>query len=299
MIRLWRKTIELLRKNPALWLPYLVAELMAIGLWRLWGVVRTSIFHWFTTRHSVLGGELPVPSTDYSAPTKASFVTLPIGFVVVFAVVCLFVVALMTTAWMVDAINREQKTDVRGILAGVLQRWKRILLFTLLSLVAFGASMGGVGALLFFVLYLAHRPDLRTSHLSALGMSPVFVGCATWVLVPMAIRLLRADKTIVVAFRARNIGAITAILAVVAGALLDFFLWKAEGRVQLDMQFERWMLAAFNSVVANAPDVVLFVGIALLAADYSHEMDGGGVSKVRALLQAAMPMHFRETNNSE
>lgn len=298
MIQLWRKTIELLRKNPVLWLPYLAAELMAIGLWCLWGVVRTSIFHWFTTRHSVLGGDVPASSTDYSAPTRVFQVSLPIGFVTVFTIVCLFVVALMTTASMVDAINSEQKIDVRGILAGFSQRWGKILLFSFICLVTFGACVAGGGGLFTFVLYRVDRAELLTSHISTFGIVPILVGCATWVLMPMAIGRLRDDKAAPVPSKTRNLGAMTAIVATEATALLGVILWKAEASVQLDTRFEWSMLGAFNSVVANAPDVLLFVVIALLAAEHSHEVEGGGGSKVRALLQTAMPMHFRETKDS-
>lgn len=298
MICLLRKSIELLRDAPVLWLPYLVAELMSIGLWRLWGVVRTSIFHWFTMHQSVLGGETPVPSTDYSALANASLVAIPIGFVTVFAIAFLFVVAFMTTERMVDAINRKQKMDARGILAGLAQRWGRILLFSLLCLTTFGFFAVGAAALLLLILRLAHRPFLPVPPIFELGLLPIFVGCATWVLMPMAIRLLRADKTVVPS-RTRNFGAATAALVVEAGALLGEILSKAEETVQLETQLEWSMLRTFNAVVANAPDVLLFVVVALLAADYSLGTEGAGRPKVRALLRTLMPLHYREMKDPE
>lgn len=299
MIPLLRKSIELLSENPVLWLPYLIADLLAVFLWRIWGVVRTSIFHWFTTRQSVLGGDVSVPSTDYSALARASQVAIPIGFVTVFVIVCVFVIAFMATAEMLHAINREEKIDAWGFLARLAQRWGKLLVFSLKCLAVFGAFLVGVGALLSFILFRFHVTNLRTSNIFEFGLSAVCAGCGTWVLTPIAIRLLRGDGKALIPFQVRNYGAITAILSVEAGALLGVLLSKAEARVQLDSQFEWSLLAAFNSVVANAPVALLFVAIALLAANVLDELESGGRSMVHSLLQTVMPMHFQETSDPE
>jgi len=209
------------------------------------------------------------------------------------------VLALVATAGMGDAIGHEQKIDGSEILAGLRLRWTRILLFSLVSLVTFGAFMGGGGALLFLILRRLHRQELLTSSFSALGMITITVGCAVWLLMPMAIRLLRADRTVPIPYRTRNLGTFLAIVACEASAVVGMTLQRAEASVQLDTQFEWLVLRAFNSVVANAPDVLLFVAIALLSQQSYEMAENGGGSRVRALFQTAMPMHFREKKETE
>ena len=299
MIQLLRKSIELLRENPILWLPFLIADLLTIGLWRLWGIVRRVIFHWFTTRHSVLGGEVPVPSTDHSALTNASLANLPIGLAAVIAVVCLFVAALSVTATMVDVIGREQNLNAKEVLAGVIARWRKILLLGVTFLVLIAAFAAAVLAPVFFVLYRVHRPDLLTSPLLAPVAMFVVVGCSVWLIMPATIRLICADREVLDPSRTRVRGAIMAIIASEAGALLGLILSKAETAMRLETQLGWSVLSAFNSVVANAPDVLLFITLALLAAESSRAIEDGKRSRVRELLQALMPMDFRQTKEPE
>jgi hypothetical protein len=57
-------------------------------------------------------------------------------------------------------------------------------------------------------------------------------------------------------------------------------------------QWEITALHVFNSVIANAPDVVLFVGLALLAIGLSQENDTKEGFKIDGLLWRLMPLHF-------
>lgn len=299
MIPLLRKSVELLRENPILWLPYLIAELSAIGIWRLRGMAQKSIFHWFMTQYSVLGGEVPVAPTDHDALAKAGLTYTPVGLASIFTVVCLFVVAFMVTAKMMDAVGQEQKIQVKEILAGLGLRWGSIFLFSFVCLVTFAVFAGGAAALLVLVLYRAHHLDLRNSPIFTFGMLPILMGCATWLLMPKAIRLLCADRTVLIPSEAKKRGAITAFIAVEAGELLGVILSKAEAPVQLSTQLGWSLLAAFNSIVANAPDVLLFIAIALLATENSEEAASSQGSGIRPILETLMPLHIRETKEPD
>jgi hypothetical protein len=294
MKKLWRKTAELFRMHPVLWTPYVAAELLAICLWRLRGVAEKGIFRWFLTRHSVLGGDIAVPNTDHAALARASIAYAPIGLATIFVVVFVFVVALVVTASLVDAIGREQTPDLRELLAGLVPRWRRILLFSLVFLVAFGVFAAGAAGILFCLLYAVHRPDLLTSAIWPPAFLLVSVGCPAWLLMPAAIRLLRADKTMVVSVQARNWGTIIAILATEAGVGLGMVLQKAEARIMLDSRWELTVLSALNSILANAPDVLLFIALALLASENWEEVEKDRGSKVRELFQILMPLHLRQ-----
>jgi uncharacterized membrane protein len=187
MQKLCSRVAELLRKHPILWLPYIAADLLAICLWRLRGLAEKGIFHWFTTSHSVLGGDIALPRHDSATLARVSITYAPIGFATIIAVVSLFITALWATNDIVDSIEREQRPDAREILSKLAAQWRRILLFALRFLITVGV---------------------------------------------------------------------------------------------------------FNSVVANAPDALLFIALALLAAEFSRENGGEEGSKILELLPLLMPLHF-------
>jgi len=91
-------------------LPYLVAELLSIGLWQLRGQAQKSIIHWFTTGHSVLGGNISMPLHDNAALPRGLSLP-PYWIYTIVTVVCLFVAALVATAAMVAANRTEGRLD--------------------------------------------------------------------------------------------------------------------------------------------------------------------------------------------
>jgi len=283
---------ELLGKHPILWLPYIAADFLAICVWRLRGLAEKGIFHWFTTSHSVLGGDIALPRHDSGTLARASITYAPIGFATIIAVVCLFVAAFVATAEIVDSIEREQRPDAREILSKLAAHWRRILLFALRFLVTVGVTVGGTAGLSYYLLSLAHRQDLLTSFWLLAGVLLIGVGCTGWLLMPAAIRLLGGGATVLVSTQTRNRGTILAIIAAETGAALGFFVPKLEASMLLNSRWEFTMLSVFNSVVANAPDALLFIALALLAAEFSRENGGEEGSKILELLPLLMPLHF-------
>jgi hypothetical protein len=71
-------------------------------------------------------------------------------------------------------------------------------------------------------------------------------------------------------------------------------LQKAEARIMLDSRWELTVLSALNSILANAPDVLLFIALALLASENWEEVEKDRGSKVRELFQILMPLHLRQ-----
>src|SRR3569833_1560817 len=146
------KMAELLRKHPTLWLPYVAADFLAICLWRLRGVAERGIFRWFTTGHSVLGGEVPLPPHDSAALAKASIAYAPIGIISIIAVVWLFVAALVATSFIVDTIRREQSLDKAEILGHVAAHWRPIIFFSLRFLITIGVFVGATTGLSYYLI---------------------------------------------------------------------------------------------------------------------------------------------------
>jgi hypothetical protein len=82
---------------------------------------------------------------------------------------------------------------------------------------------------------------------------------------PSAIRLLQAETTGLVTAKTRNQGLILAALVTGAGVALGMIAQKIESGIILDSQWEFMALSGLNSIVADAPDVLLFIALSLLA----------------------------------
>jgi hypothetical protein len=298
MQKLCLRTGELLSRHPILWLPYLGADLLAICLWRLRGLAQKSIVHWFATGHSALGGSIALPPHDYAALNRAFLAYLPIGIATILSIVWLFVAALLATATMVHSIELDQRPDAGKILTEVSAHWLRILLFALRFLITLVVFAGGTTALSSYVLFLLHRGDLfHTSFGLIAGLVLVGIGCTAWLVIPSALRLLKRDAAALVPAYIRNQGTILAILATEAGVAVGFVVPKLEASVLLDSQWEITALSVVNSVVANAPDALLFVALALLAAEVSRERNNEKNSKIVELLPVLMPLHFGKSED--
>ena len=294
MQEICRRMTELLRNHPILWLPYIAAHLLAICLWQFRGLAEKGIFHLFTTghSHSVLGGDIAFHRYDSATLARASIAYAPIGIATIVAVVCLFVAALLATANIVDSIEREQRPEGREILKSLAAHWRKIILFALRFLITFGAFAAATMIPSYYLLYLAHRQDLLTSFWLVDGLMLIVVGCTAWLIMPATMRLLGGETVVQVSAQTRNQGAILAILAVEAGAVIGFFVPKLEASMMLNTRWEITALSVFNSVIANAPDALLFIALALLAAEFSKERENKNGSKIRELLPILMPLHF-------
>ncbi len=76
-------------------------------------------------------------------------------------------------------------------------------------------------------------------------------------------------------------------------------LQRAERPIFLDTPWEVTALGVFNSVVANAPDALLFVALALLAKEYSETEESGQGIRFWQFKKTLMPMHFPEEKGPE
>ena len=294
---LLRKTFELIRAYPVLCAPYLVACLLAFGLWRLRGMAEKAIFRWFSTSHSVLGGAVQAP-TD-SAFAKATLAYLPLGLATIFAIICLFVAVLVVTGGMVNAIGSEQEPDAREGLARLAHDWGRILLFSLKFLLAIGVVGVGVTVPLFYLLRAVHHREYLTTPSWLPALLVLYVGCLVWLMMPAAIRLLRPDKVGPISTQVRNWGAILAVVASEAGNALGLLAQRLEKGIIFDNRWELAARSAFNAILANAPDVLLFIALALLANETASGMDPETGSKPRNLLRDLMPLHFRRDQDPQ
>jgi hypothetical protein len=238
-------------------LPYLAAQLLTIALWQLRGLGQKRIIHWYTTGHFALGGGIASPRTDYSALNNALAAYLPVAIATIIAVVCLFVAALMTTAAMVDAIAQEQRLNKSRILTQLTVHWRRILLFSLRFLITVVAFVAGTVGLSYYLLFRLDRLGILSTLWFQAILILVGIGCTAWLVMPATIRLL--GREVAVSAKTRGQGTIMAVLAVEAGGVIGHFLPMLESSMVLNSQWGIAALSVFNSVIANAPDALLFV----------------------------------------
>jgi hypothetical protein len=66
-------------------------------------------------------------------------------------------------------------------------------------------------------------------------------------------------------------------------------------RSQCRSRWEFTALSALDSILTNAPDALLFVALALLAAEYPRESENNKGSNIHELLQVLIPLHFRQS----
>jgi hypothetical protein len=263
------RVADLLREHPALLLPYVAADLLAIFLWRLRGQAEKVIFHWFATGHLVIGIDGATPRLSPSIFAKASLTYTPIGITTIVSVMWLFVAALVGTAMMVRSFENALR-----------------LLITSAVLTA------GTVFLAYWLLYVAHHRELFfPSFLLTIAMMPIGTGCTAWLVLPAAMRLIRGEANLV-STKIKKQGTIVAVLTLEAGEMIAFLLPTLEKRVLLNTEETRGIVWVINSVVANSPYALLFIALALLASASAGQEDLNKGSKLPDILSVLMPLHF-------
>ncbi len=227
--------------------------------------------HWFfrlfSNERSVLGGEVPV--TDLAqVQHRVMMIIYPLSFLRQFLEVCFFVVALVATKNLTHVILDEQRPDMIAAVRGIVPRFREVLLFSL-KYMAVLAAFGGV-------LIVFTSSPLTSERLHELAFSKVFLyacglvveGCLAWLLVPAAIRLLRPPGNSTVSAHQRKTGVAFAVATSASSLALDCLVRKAETLVTLENQWEGLAFAIVNTIIINAPQVLLFIALALMASQW-------------------------------
>jgi hypothetical protein len=293
MRELFFRAADLLREHPALLLPYVAADLLAILLWRLRGQAEKVIFHWFATGHLVIGIDVATPRLNPEIFARAALTYTPIGIITIVSVLWLFVAALVGTAIMVRSFEDEQSPDAKRALAEVALLWRRILMFALRLLMTAAVFTAGTVGLAYYLLYLAHhREPFFSSFWLIIALMPIGNGCTAWLVLPAAMRLIMGEANVVVSTKTKKLGTIVTVLAMEAGAVIAFLLPTLEERILLNSELTKAIIWVINSIVANSPYALLFIALALLTATSAGQEDRNKGSKLRDILPALMPLHF-------
>jgi hypothetical protein len=263
MKELWNRSFDLFRKHFILWVPCTVAGILILAIGSLEKAeIRWLILH-FATQHSALGGDVPVDPT--LARHRAMIFVYSFGFLREFLEVLLYVFAFVATGQMVRMIVEKQGPDMIAALREASPRWRAILLLSFKYLLILGV-IGGI------LVVLGSSP-LTSDRFQQFFLSKAFVflfalageGCLAWLLAPAAIRLLRTPGGLIISQRERTLVIIFAVATQAASAALDYLVGKGEARVFLYKHWEINAIAVVNTIIINAPQVLLFIGLAVLA----------------------------------
>lgn len=255
-----------------MWVPCSVAGILTLWLGKLERAELRWLVRFFATQHSVLGGE--VPSADLAqAQHRAMLVTFPSTFLKYLIEVSLFVVALAATKDLVCMILNEQRPDVIPALRRVLPRSREVLLLSL-KYIAVLAVFGGV------LIVIGDSP-LTSDRIHELALSRALLyvcallvqACLAWLLLPAALRLLQPPGTPAITNAGRRLGTAFAVASSAFALLLEYVVGKAESALTIDKPWESEVIAVMNTVIINAPQVLLFIALALLALQGSGEKD--------------------------
>jgi hypothetical protein len=201
----------------------------------------------------------------------AGMIVYPLGVLVQFIDVYLFVVALVITKNLVCIIFREQRPNMIAAVHGIVPRSWEILLFSFKYMAVIVVFRG-------ILIALASSP-LSSGRFHEVTVSKVFIymfsllgeGCLAWLLVPAAIRLLRSSANPITSVQDRKIGTLFAVAASAGSLVLEYLVGKVETTIMLDSYWEGMAIAVVNTVIINAPQVLLFIALALLAIQMMEE----------------------------
>ena len=264
MKELWSRSLELFRRHPILWVPCIVAACLMLAMRRLRRTVISGIFHWFAIQHSVLGGEALTTDLE-KVQHRTMMVMVPIGICQHFLEVCFFTVAFAMTAKLSGMVLEEQKPDTISALKAIRSRWGEILLFSLKYMVLLGV-IGAVMMLSTSVAMISYRLlEIAASKAFVYPVTLALEAGAGWLLIPPAIRLVQTPGAPPISTETRTLGTILMVLTSAAALALENLVNRVEAGAMLENQLEITAVAVMNTIVVNAPEVFLFIGLSLLA----------------------------------
>jgi hypothetical protein len=259
MKELCRKTTELFRDYPVLWVPYLCAEVCVFVLSRLELSAARRIATWAITTHSVLGGE----SQAYKH--KTLLFTAPIESAMRFTNVCLITFAFVVTALLTQMILEGRTANTGQAVIVSLHRWQRILWFGVKFCVCMvaGASLGLLTTIP-PVMNLCHHLHISICYLTW-GLGLVGVIAAAWIISPEGVRLLLPPENKGISAMQKTTARWMGMLAAAASTVLGFLYETFRHDIKVDSSFEGAAVGMIATIAGNAPLLLLFIGLAIVS----------------------------------
>jgi hypothetical protein len=282
MQEFWRKTVELFREHPILWLPFIIADLTAFFLSWLQKSATSNFVHWFLIRHyhSVLGGSLISPDLDPATMRKAAILCTPLVWGSYFVHICLYTAAFVITAAVISKVQAQHEPCLAEVISLLGLSLRRIFWFALKVLALW--ILGGILLILVpagFIHFFFEGNFLGPAIFGSVGALLGSI-CVAWLLTPAGIRLIQAPLSESVSVDNIKRGRIFAILAVAASIIISYFVMKAEASIStssdFDPTFHHLVISPLLSLFAALPYMPLWIVLSLLAVE--------GIQDTEALL---------------
>jgi hypothetical protein len=300
MKELWRKTAKLFLKYPILWLPYVCVHLLNASLDSLRHARVIWIYRWLTTGHSVLGS-FPVQIYNSAATAKTAWISGLMQWSLLFLKICLDTVALVVTAALVTKIMRGEQPRLRAVLAELQDYPKRILGYSLklyfLDLVfATFVSLPAIRLSHWVSDSTATTGWSRAANFALLrGQGLISLILFAWIMIPIAIRLLRTPGTEPPSTDEKRLGRYFVILMGVGGFALSSALFPVLLKLVALRAFPKQAYASSISLVLSFPSLLGNIALALIAVGGDWNLSGASISeKRRERWRALFPLHFDE-----
>lgn len=294
---LWRKTAELLSRNPILWAPYICAELCTSGLTNLRRVGKIAIFHWLTTTRSqsVLGGTFAATTSNAATMQSVARLNSALVWAIHYVNICIDTSALVVTAVLVVMILHQQRPSMLAITKNLINYPGKILFYCLKYLL--------VMLIFYCVLFLITNNHLITpilhrngpaSFVLSTGFSLLDIFCFAWVIAPITVQLLRPAGSSAASSTSTKLARYSFILAGTATILLGRAIDPLFMKLISGLLTGPAVTFTLASLVSDVPYLFLYIVLALLANEASLECGEPRESKLREILRPLMPLHFQQ-----
>ena len=268
MKELWRRTVELIRHYPVLWLPVLWADSLRYGWEQLRLIILHAVLPSLFYRQSLFGASVP----DTSQGRVAVFYVLNLTNTVVlqYADICGYVVALLITAKMLGRLTAYDPKDTPYANISIASHWSGVLwLGLLVYVVAFGSGVIFIPAA-YYTGAARHLSILSKPYVIA-PVGFVMYALLAYFLTPVALRLLsRSEKNEI---RGKDIatGRTCWLLAGAAITVLSLIQLSTPNPFDANLA-ERAAVGLFWTIFVSLPYTPLFIAISLLGAGFLEEM---------------------------
>jgi hypothetical protein len=258
MRQIWRKTIELLRTQPLLWLPVVIAALVNYGLiWLRPVAIHSMILHLVPQEH-FYGIDIPV----YPPPAWLKALAYAVQYGLGYVRVCCFVFALFVTAKLVGSFATSDKDGFVFSWMYISRRWMGALwLALILSVIELGADY-----LIFLAIRWCDLHDLFTSYPIEISLDLVSGFLVYFLLfyfgIPPAVRLLSYPREGSISPHKIGLGRACSLLAAVPLVLVG----NTEFWLRRFIHPTVWVNLV-EEVILALPYVLLFVALSLVAME--------------------------------
>ena len=255
---LWRRTWELLRRRPVLWMPLLCADLVTHTLRFLWPFLRNHLAASSLQTHTVLGGTVAGKAPVWLYPGLGM-----LRFMVEWANACIYIAAAIVTAKMVQGMcHRHGSVDKAKVPASV---YAGNVVWVALQalLLSAAASVVVVFPVLYFLLHHQLRSLMMSPYVASTELLLVYLAVA-YLMTPPMLRLItrslgNATSSVAIAM-GRNMALMVATCIVLLGLL------EAVGKTPgVHVRADMLALGYVNSLIVALPYVPMFIAFGLLA----------------------------------